>query len=208
MKRELKFVIIDDHPIVQEGLGGILSQHYPDASIKMFQDATSFLTALDNLSVDLLFLDVSLPDVNGPALCRQIRSLNYDMRILGFSNHDELSIVRSLIAAGADGYLIKTSGRTEIINCVEDVLSGKKAYSNGIASQLMKTLLEDEKVQLTKREKEILKWVCNGSTNAEIAENLFISQLTVETHRRNLMQKMKAHNAAELVRRAMEQGLV
>jgi DNA-binding NarL/FixJ family response regulator len=128
--------------------------------------------------------------------------------------HAEEGFIVNMIKAGADGYILKESGREELINAIKAVRSGKKYYSNEVSVTMINSMLSDKpsasKIvgDLSNRELEVLQLIVDGYTNMEIADKLFISNRTVDTHRRNLLQKLNVRNTAELVKFALKNGLV
>lgn len=158
-----------------------------------------------------------MPVLNGLETTKRIRERGFNVKILILSMHNEAAIIKESKAIGANGYLLKNSSQKELINAIEQVLTGSEFYEaipenavNGNAMLHQKTGLKDEVllIELTDREKEILKFVAEGLSNKEIGEELFISHRTVDTHRTNLMKKLNIHNVAGLIRFAIKSGLV
>jgi DNA-binding NarL/FixJ family response regulator len=169
-----------------------------------------FLSFLKNTKVEVVLLDISLPDISGIELCMEIKKISPRTAILALSNHNERSIIMKMIAQGASGYLLKNTGLTELLSCIEEAVNGNITFSAAIKDIISNPQPEDfrEVVRLTKREKEILSLVALGKTTQAIADELFLSKLTVETHRKHLLQKFKVKNVAELIKIASQEDLL
>ena len=202
--------IVDDHPVVVAGLQSLLGQlenfEVAGAASNAFE-AISFLKAH---AVDVILLDINLPDVSGIDLCRKIRKDFPEIKILGISTFSDRSYISRMIEKGAAGYLMKSASAGQIAEAIETVLNGKMYVSVSMEHVLrpLSVTAPGNLAVLTKREKEILGLIAEGLTNNQIAEKLFISQLTVDSHRKNLLTKLNVNNTASLIRVAMEQGLI
>ncbi len=207
---KIKVLIVDDHPLVIEGLKSLLRGKKDIQVVQSCNDGNQALEFLGNTFVDIILLDINLPDMNGIDVCEIIAKKFPSVAVIGLSTYGERSIINQMISNGAKGYLLKNVTETELIEAINKVYRGncyfgvevQKAMANTIFHSLGKT------PRLTKREKQILKLIVSGKTTNQIADELFISPLTVETHRRNLMKKMKASNTASLVKIAIEEMLV
>jgi DNA-binding NarL/FixJ family response regulator len=208
----LTIAIIDDHPVVIEGLQKILLRDLAVKEIQEYNRGNDFIAYLktQNQRIDIVLLDISLPDRNGIEICREIKSLTPDMCVLGFSNHNERSLIMQLLANGASGYLLKNASATELVGCIRAALDGQIAFSDEVKKIIARPSASQLKSipPLTKREKQILRLIADGKTSAEIADELLISLFTVETHRRNLMQKFDVKNTASLIKTAIELQLL
>ena len=202
--------IVDDHPVVVAGLQSLLGKleniEVAGAASNAFE-AISFLKAH---AVDVILLDINLPDVSGIDLCRKIRKDFPEIKILGISTFSDRSYISRMIENGAAGYLMKSASAGQIAEAIETVLNGKMYVSVSMEHVLrpLSVTAPGNLAVLTKREKEILGLIAEGLTNNQIAEKLFISQLTVDSHRKNLLTKLNVNNTASLIRVAMEQGLI
>jgi len=206
----VRVFIVDDHPMVVEGLTALLGQlknvKVAGAAANAF-DAIPFLRKND---IDLVLLDINLPDINGIDLCKKIKKDLPDIRILGISTFSERSYISRMIANGASGYLIKSASAEEIAWAIQTIMEGKFYMSLDMEHILQASAMAPAGLlpALTKREEEILRLIAEGLTNNQIAEKLFISPLTVDSHRRNLLTKLKVNNTASLVRLAAEHRLL
>jgi DNA-binding NarL/FixJ family response regulator len=211
-KKKITIAIVDDHPIVLEGLQKVLMQAYDYVSTICFSTGGEFLNYIkkSGSGSDIVLLDITLPDINGIDLCREVKTLSPATCVLAFSNHNERSTIMRMLQNGASGYLLKNAGADEVVSCINEALDGQIALSREAKEIMAKPSARDLQVlpALTKREKEILKLVADGQTSAIIAGHLHVSPLTVETHRRNLMQKFNVKSMTAAVKVAMENGLL
>lgn len=205
----ISVIIVDDHPVVIEGLRSLLQKNESLEIAGCFTTGKETLDFLTGHSADVILLDISLTDMNGADLCLKIKKRYPSTCVLAISNHNERSIITQMLQNGASGYLLKNSSSEELTRSIMDAIHGCLTLSNEVQSILAHGDMTFRQIPgLTRREKEILKMVAGGMTTSDIGEKLFISPLTVETHRRNLMQKFEVNNTASLIRIAMEQHLI
>jgi DNA-binding NarL/FixJ family response regulator len=203
--------VVDDHPIVLEGLQKILAQEPQVRIAGQFTKGQDFLAHLkSSTDVDIVLLDINLPDGNGIALCHEIKMMAPDTIVLALSNHSERSIIMQMLQSGASGYLLKNASAAELLSCIHEALEGQLAFSKEVKTIIAKPAAGELRPRplLTKREKEILRLIADGNTSTAIAGQLFLSPLTVETHRRNLMQKFEVKNVAMLIKAATQQQMI
>lgn len=206
--QKINLLIGDDHPLVTEGLTTLLGQSGDIIIRGVAATGKDILEQVNTIAADVLLLDVNLPDMSGIEICLEARKLNPALKILGLSNFSERSIVLRMLHNGASGYLLKSVPIAEMVKAIE-IVAGGGIYLSREAQELLTkqdAFNAVEKPVLTAREKQVLQLIAEGLTSPQIAAKLFISPLTVESHRKNLMQKFKAGNAARLVRKAAEWG--
>lgn len=204
----ITIAIVDDHPMILEGLKSLF-QGYSKYQIFLFTRGEAILDFINENRVDVVLLDIVLNDGNGLDFCKSIKQKSKDTVVLGISNQEERSIIFRFLENGGNGYILKNADSKEIVDCVERAIVGELALSKKVQEIMLTQLSHSlELPRLTKREKQVLQAVSNGHTSAEIADMLFISVITVETHRRNLLQKFKAKNMFELVKIATENKLI
>ena len=203
--------IADDHQVVIDGLKAILSG---EDDIQVGGDALngkdllSLLRQSDNAQ-PIVLLDINMPGLDGIETTREIRQKHPNVRILILSMYNKPAFIQGLIEAGVAGYILKNTGRSELLKAIRTVAEGEEYFS----SEVTKTIMNSFKVnsspaaQLTKREIEILRLVSKAFSTAEIADKLFISTYTVDTHRKNLLSKLNLKNTAGLVNYAIQNGL-
>ena len=201
MLETIKIVIIDDHPMVIEGISMFLSKSDKFQVVASFTNGLEVLEFAKTNTIDLILLDVFMPDINGIDLCKLIKLNHPEIVILGMSSQSERSLVMQFIQNGANGYLLKNASKEEFFDCIEKAMVGEIVFSNEVKLIISKPEISDFKKlpTLTRREKEILDLIIKGKNSQEIADNLFLSFLTVQTHRRNIMTKLEVKNIAELI---------
>lgn len=208
--RPIEILIVDDHPMVIEGLKALLEDEEGILVKDCFTNGESTLIYLDDHDADVILLDVNLPDINGVDMVVPILSRQKHAKILVLSTYNEGSIITKMIKNGVKGYLMKNVGADELTSAIYKVNEGGVYYDKSVQMILADSAAQDvvQLPKLTRREKHVLSLIAAGKRTNDIAEELYISPLTVETHRRNLMQKLKVSNAAAMVRFAMENGLI
>lgn len=161
-------------------------------------------------TIDVILLDINLPDISGIDLCKKIHKEFPEIKIIGISTFSERSYISRMIENGASGYLIKSASAEEIAEAIDTVLNDKMYLSVSMEhiARPLSILPSDNLPALTKREKEILQLISEGMTNNQIAEKLFISPLTVDSHRKNLLTKLNVNNTASLIKLAVQNGLI
>jgi len=170
-------------------------------------NAASCMAFLRQQQPDLLLLDINLPDKSGIDLCKEIKELYPDIQILGLSSFNQQSYIQKMIQNGASGYLLKNASQEEIVKAIKAVMDGDTFMSAEAAN----TIRENKNARIpiiTRREKEVLQLIADGLTNHAIAEKLFISTTTVDTHRNSLLAKFDVRNTANLVRLAAQFDLI
>jgi DNA-binding NarL/FixJ family response regulator len=191
--------------MVIEGLRSMLLQQDNIQLMGFATNAASCLGYFVNQKADVVLMDINLPDQNGMELCALVKKKQPDVKIIALSNYDQLSYIEQMKANGADGYLLKNTSVNELMSAINKVMKG------GTWWERLEKLAQDPHNQgmlLTRREKEVLKLIADGLTNQEIADKLFVSASTVDSHRKNLISKLHVKNTAALVRTAMESKII
>lgn len=213
----IKVMIVDDHAMFLEGIEMILNAE-PD--IELTGIATSGQGALTKVEAslpDVLISDLSMGEMDGLSLTKELVSRFPQLKILILTMHHDGQTVKDLLDAGAAGYILKDSDRKELLKAVRTVYTEGKYFSEVVKNALVSSMMKQRKnegtakegnVSLTAREHEVLKLIANEHTNPEISEMLFISLHTVETHRRNLIKKLKVHNGVGLLKQGLKLGLL
>jgi two-component system, NarL family, response regulator NreC len=216
MTSRVRIMIADDHPLVRSGLRALLER---DGEFQVIAEAADGYEAID-LAVlhkpDVILLDVGMPRLSGPDAAQSISQKLPASRIVMLSMHSDEGYVLRALKAGARGYLLKASPEADVIAAIRAVAGGNAYFSPSITKLLVEEYVvearrrgvEDSYDLLSTREKEILQLLSSGKSNREIAELLFISVATVETHRNNVFQKLHLHNLAELILYAVRKGLI
>ena len=209
MKHErINILLVDDHNMVIEGMKHILALIDTVEVKATAGNAFEAITALRENNIDIAFVDINLPDINGIELCAKIKKEFPDVYVIGLSTFNQRSYVSQMIANGASGYLVKSAGKEEIEQSISDVMDGKMHFSTDINNTKVVTQFDGEGPTLTRREKEILQMIANGLTTNEMAAKVFLSPYTVDTHRKNLLAKFEVSNTALLITMAAKFGLL
>jgi len=207
-----RILIVDDHQLVLDGISGFIKHNDRYELIGQGNNGEEAIKYADILSPDLILMDIDMPIISGIQATREIKRLYPNIKIIIISMHNEKGIIKKVLNEGADGYLIKNSSKDEMIEAIDKVLSGEKYFSEDVSNIIenKNTTQDDVGIinQLTQREIEIIEFVALGLTNKEIAEKLFISHRTVDTHRTNVMKKIKVTNVAGLIRFAFSHKLI
>ncbi|WP_316834886.1 response regulator transcription factor [Pedobacter nutrimenti] len=198
--------VVDDHYMVIEGIRSLLQNEKTVDWMGHATNAESCLSFLKLHEPDVILMDVNLPDKSGIDLCKEVKQLYPAMAILGLSTFNQQAIIKNMIDNGALGYVLKNATKEELMEAINSVLKGKVYYSFEVLSSLRKP--EPNQFLITRREKEVLLLIAEGLTNAEIAEKLFISVPTVNTHRKSLLEKFEVKNTAMLIAKATKLELI
>ena len=206
----IRVFIVDDHPVVIEGIHSLL-QHEKDIEwAGQAMTAQSCLGFFVHNTADIILMDINLPDMNGVELCGLIKDKYPGIFILGLSTSNQGLYIKKMMENGASGYILKNSSREDLLRAIHAVRDGC-IYFSGEVGEALAQYQKSQHVALpviSRREKEVLGLIAEGYTNAEIAEKLFVSQFTVDSHRKNLIAKLNVKNTAMLIRFAVEHKLV
>ena len=206
MDKMISVIIVDDHPLVLNGLQFILRNSKTIDLKGCFVSAIDSLAFLKTETVDVVLMDINMPEMNGIDATIEIKKKYSQTHVVAISNLNEASVAERMLQSGASGYLLKNIAANELIQAIQDINNDQK-----IVSKEMQVAMEDRNTEIpvvTPREKEVLALLAEGKTTPEIADLLFISKLTVETHRRNLLQKFNVSNAASLIHKAAEMKFI
>lgn len=203
METKVSVIIVDDHPIVLQGFTFMLQDMTHIDLLGSFTSAADGIAFIKNQPVDVVLLDINMPDRNGIVACEEILRVRSSCKVIAISNNNEHSIIQRMLQSGAAGYILKNASPEELISCLETAMDGKIALSQSVR-EIMQGATTGDLPIITRREKEVLRMLAEGMTTPEIADKIFVSPLTVESHRRNLLQKFKVVNAAALIHKATE----
>lgn len=206
----IRVFITDDHPVVIEGIHSLLQNEKDIEWAGQAMNAQSCLGFFVNNSADVVLMDISMPGMDGVELCAVMKEKYPGVFILGLSTFNQGLYIKKMMANGASGYILKNSSREELINAIHTVHEGG-IYFSGEAGQALQDFQRSspqELPALTAREKEILELIAQGYTNPQIAEKIFLSSFTVDSHRKNLLAKLNVKNTASLIRLAVERKLI
>ena len=201
-----KVFIVDDHYMVIEGIRSLLQNEKGIEWLGHATNAASCLAFLKQQLPDVILMDINLPDKSGIELCKEVKEKYPSVFIIGLSTYNQLSFIQKMLDNGSSGYVLKNASQRELMEAIETVARGKIYFSAEAAQTLQKR--EAGKVILTRREIEVLELIAGGMTNNVIAQKLFISPSTVDTHRKNLLAKLEVKNTASLIRMATQLQLI
>ena len=209
----VSIAIADDHILVINGLKAMIGKSSEMSVLFSATSGSELLSQLAKAQPQVLLLDIQMPDMNGIDLCKMIHKDHPQIKIIALTNFEQSSYVKQMIRNGASGYLLKNIDSQTLFKAVDTVVRGKTFIQNQIQNNMWNEVLSGTKrtsqgVSLTKREVEVLALVAKELTNQQIADQLFISVRTVETHRINITQKLGVHNTAGLVKEAYRLGLI
>lgn len=207
----IKIIICDDHPLINEGLQRMVDDIDNMSIVGTAYSVAQLFEELQQKEVDVVLLDINLPDGDGAGTCMEIKQRFPHVKVLTVSSSDDRSTLLRVMRNGASGYLLKSASIDEIENAINLVFRGANYFSAEM-QQLLTLILNDtdrdEHPIVTRREKEILQALKDGLNSQEIGEKLFISSLTVETHRKNLLAKFQVSKTINLLEKARELGLI
>jgi DNA-binding NarL/FixJ family response regulator len=209
----VKVALIDDHPIVRQGLTNLLQTEPAFVVVGEADDGIAGVELVRRVKPDVLIVDLMMPGLSGLDLIKQVLKGLPRLRILVLSMQSADSYVVEALNCGAAGYVLKETGPSEIIHAIHAVLAGERYLSPKLSERLFTAPLGGRKLTdpyetLTPREREVLHLIVEGNTNPQIAKKLVLSQRTVELHRSHIMKKLDLHNQADILRYALERGLL
>lgn len=208
----IKVIIADDHQIVLDGIRSLLDKEKEISCKAEVLNGVELLNQLDKEKVDVAVIDIDMPRMNGIETTIEIKKRYPDIKVLILSMHNDNEFITRLIEIGASGYILKNKGKEELVNAIKKIASGGKYLGEEVVLTMMEGLQKaktnpvNNKVPLTKREREVLELIVDGLTTPQIAKKLYIAQCTVETHRRNLIDKIGVANSKALIKHAIENG--
>jgi two-component system response regulator NreC len=214
--QKIRVLLADDHTILRAGLRMMLDAQPDIEVVGEASDGRQALAEAQRLQPDVVLMDITMPEMNGIEATRQVKRALDSTRVLILTMHENEEYLFQVLRAGASGYILKEAASTELISAIRIVWAGRFYMSPSAQSMMVGDYLQrvrsgeerDSYSALTEREREILKLVAEGHTNNQIAERLFISPKTVDTHRTHIMDKLNLHSRAELVKYAMRRGLL
>jgi len=213
MSEPTKLLLVDDHEIFLDGLESLLAS---SEQIQIIGTALNGELALDKLEAelpDVLITDLSMPEMDGIELVKKVKEKYPDVKILVLSMHDDRETILEIMMAEAEGYLLKNTGKKELLRAIDRLMDGSTFYSNRVMEIMLERFQQEMKKQeaetiLTDRELEILQLISEEKSSREIADNLFISIRTVDTHRKNLLRKTEVHTVIGLLKFGVRNCLI
>jgi len=213
---QINIAIADDHKIFREGLSELLSKESDLNVLGGAGTRSELLEILNKYKINIVIMDIDMGDLNGIDLTVDILNKYPDLNVLALSMHGDKNYIVKMLEAGAKGYILKNAGKDEMLNAIHTVANGNTYLSNQVSSKLLEHITNPASVKnkhpentpITDREIEVLILISEEYSNSEIAEKLFISVRTVDTHRRNLLEKLGVKNTAGLVKYAIHNGFL
>lgn len=204
-----RIVICDDHPLITQGIYSYLQA---DVELEILGSASTALELKDLLKqveADIILMDIQLPDQSGIELCTEVKQQYPDLKILGLSNLDDRNIILNMLNAGANGYVLKSAPLEEIKLAIDHIYDGGIYLGESVQKCLAMGQSQQEEIPpVTRKEKEVLAYLAQGLSSIQIADIMFVSPLTVDTHRRNLMLKFKTNKTVNLLQKVKDLGIL
>lgn len=211
--KKIKIIIVDDHQMMIDGLCALLKNNKEIEIVATFTNGNLLLETIENLSIDVVLTDISMPEIDGFELTKKIKEKKPAIQVIALSMSNNIVDINKMIDLGISGYVLKNTGNQELITAIQNVAAGKMHFSDEVTDEMTKhkhdTIKEkNTTLKLTDRELEILKLIVQEMNNAEIADKLFISERTVETHRKNMIRKFNSKSIVGLIKYALENKLI
>jgi DNA-binding NarL/FixJ family response regulator len=213
MNNEVKIVIADDHQMFIDGVRSLLSKEKHLNFVHEALNGEDAFTFIRKNKVDLLITDISMPGMSGTELTRKIKLEMPEVKVLVLTMFADPAIINDILQSEAEGYILKNTGKQELVSAISKIMDEGTFYSNEVMNLLLQQRRKTvsaalSREQLTERETEILKLVCEEYTTAGIAEKLFISPRTVDTHRKNILEKTQSRTIVGLIKYAFENNII
>lgn len=210
----IKIALVDDHKILRDGIKLSLLGSEKISLVLECGTAEELLEKFDNYNPDIFVIDMSLPDMNGDELILKLINLNPETKAIVLSSLTDENSVISAVKSGAKAYISKDAGTDELLEAIETVFNGEEYFGGKISKIIFKSFSKinsdntQSKLDLSERETEVLKLFADGMSYKEIAEKLFISHRTVETHKKSIMRKLELNNLADLIKYSIRNGII
>jgi DNA-binding NarL/FixJ family response regulator len=207
----IRLLLADDHPLIREGFKALLTKSEKFEIIGIAENGKELVELAGNLSPDIVLSDINMPVMNGLEAIEQISKLYPDIRTVILTMHEEREYVIKALRLGVQGYILKSIERFDLEKAIVAIFEGGRYFSPIVTNILAESVAKpgiSTVAELTPREKEVLEWVAKGFSTKQVADKLGIGTRTVESHRVNMLKKMKVNNTAELVRKAVEMKLL
>ncbi|KQB42192.1 LuxR family two component transcriptional regulator [Flavobacterium daejeonense] len=208
---EIKLIIADDHELFRNGLAELLRKHDDIKIVKSVADGLEFMELIKSpFDADIVLLDITMPNMDGFEVLKQLKNLNSNIKPIVISMHDDGNYIAKCAKMGAYGYLLKNTDEAELIVAIRSIHKGKKYFSAEISEKMINFMSEQSISEniLSNKETEVLGLIAKGLTTKEIATKLFVSSRTIETHRANILKKLEVKNTAELIKKAAKMNLI
>jgi two-component system response regulator DegU len=216
---KISIVLADDHVLVRKGIVAMLESEHEIDVVGEASNGSEALASAKSLHPDILLLDIRMPEMNGLEAAAKLKSYSPATKAVILSMHDSEEYVLEAVRAGAYGYLLKDTDKSEFIKALKQIHGGSKYFSGAVSNVLANSLLRDQGISsssaikedayhLTRKEKEILRMIVDGKHNKDIADSMNKSVRTIETHRFNMMKKLGVNNAVDMINKAVRENLL
>ncbi len=215
--QQIKVLIVDDHQLMIQGLKSLLEDEEEIAFVSGANSLADTLKFLEEQPIDIILMDINMPDVSGIEATQKIRELYPNIKVIALTMHEDIAVITKMLRAGASGYVLKRTNMGEVIDAIKTVFDNGKFLSANTQNIIMENLMnpvdlmdpkEGQNAVLSTRELAVLKLIAKELSNEQIGEKLFISERTVEAHRRNIFIKTKTKSIVGLIKYAIHEGLV
>ncbi len=209
MEKEIKIALVDDHALFRNGLRTLIDGKHGCRVVAEAGDGTEFLANEEALSADVVFMDIAMPQLSGDKTTVAALKRNPNLKVISLSMYGDEKYYSMMVEAGAKGFLLKDSSINEVYEAIERVMSGEEYFCKEVLEALSVAIQPNEKSdKLSERETDVLVEICRGLSTQEIADKLFLSKRTVDSHRANILEKTGSKNTASLVVYAIKNNLV
>jgi two-component system nitrate/nitrite response regulator NarL len=210
-----KIFIVDDHQIMVDGIKSLLEINNNYEIVGTTTKSKEALNGIINTNANLVITDINMDELSGIELTKRIKAHNFEIKVLALSMYSDKATINEMIEAGVDGYILKNTGLDELTNAIKTIEMGNVFFSNQVTLEMLKSIKEvnspietNEFEHLTPREIQIIKLIAEEMSNAEIGDKLFISERTVETHRKNIFRKTNIKSVAGLIKYAITHKII
>lgn len=209
----IKVVIVDDHQMFIDGITSLLRREKHIQFVKEANNADEAFDYIKRHDVDILITDISMGDISGVELTKMVKAEFPEVKVLVLSMHNDREIIGEILLAEAEGYILKNTGKGELLEAINNIINGDTFYSKEVLRIMMQKVKKQSEIEastrdITDREREIINLIAQELTTAEIADKLFISPRTVDTHRKNIMSKVNAKTVVGVIKFAFKNGLI
>ncbi|MBC7695039.1 MAG: response regulator transcription factor [Burkholderiales bacterium] len=205
----LKIYIVDDHQMLIDGLKALLNDEAHLSVVGESNLPQSALKEIIEYRPDIVLTDINMPEMDGIELTKEIKKIYPEVKIIALSMFGERGTISEMLKAGANGYILKNTGKAELLTAIEKVAKGETYFSDDVSSEMQNTSVKDAKeISLSLREIEVIELIAKEYTNAKIAEALFISERTVETHRKNIFRKTDTKGVIGLLKYCLDKRII
>jgi len=209
MQTPITVFIIDDHQMLIDGIKAFLLNESEFKIVGEALRSTEAIERIKKIDVDVIITDINMPEMNGLQLANAIRRVKPEQKILALSMYGDKAVITDMIDAGVKGYVLKNTGKQELITALKLIANGGTYFSGDVAKEINRVDDSiDKRYVLTPREREIVRYVAQGLSHTEIGDKICISPRTVDTHRTNIMRKLEVHSIAELIKIALQLKII